>query len=42
MAGAGGGVAYTHVVSQRADDADLLIAASSATTTRLAQNAFPA
>ncbi len=40
MAGAGGGVAYTHVVSERADDADLLIAASSATTTRLAQNAF--
>ena len=40
MAGAGGGVAYTHVVSERADDADLIVAASSATTTRLAANAF--
>lgn len=40
MAGAGGGVAYTHVVSERGEDADLIIAASSATTTRLAQNAF--
>jgi len=40
MAGAGGGVAYTHVVSDRNDDADLIVAASSATTTRLAQNAY--
>lgn len=40
MAGAGGGVAYTHVVTARNEDADLIIAASSATTTRLAQNAF--
>jgi len=40
MAGAGGGVAYTAVVSDRGDDADLIVAASSATTTRLAQNAF--
>lgn len=40
MAGAGGGVAYTHVVSERSDDADLIVAASSATTTRLAANAF--
>ncbi len=40
MAGAGGGVAYSHVVSERNDDADLIVAASSATTTRLAQNAF--
>jgi putative tricarboxylic transport membrane protein len=40
MAGAGGGVAYTHVVGQRDDDAELIVAASSATTTRLAQNAF--
>ncbi|MCA0206126.1 Bug family tripartite tricarboxylate transporter substrate binding protein [Pararhodobacter sp.] len=40
MAGAGGGVAYTAVVSDRSDDADLIVAASSATTTRLAQNAF--
>ncbi|WP_417626341.1 Bug family tripartite tricarboxylate transporter substrate binding protein [Pararhodobacter aggregans] len=40
MAGAGGGVAYTAVVSDRGDDGDLIVAASSATTTRLAQNAF--
>jgi putative tricarboxylic transport membrane protein len=40
MAGAGGGVAYAHVVGSRNEDADLIIAASSATTTRLAQNAF--
>lgn len=40
MAGAGGGVAYTHVVSERGSDADLIVAASSATTTRLAQNAY--
>jgi putative tricarboxylic transport membrane protein len=40
MAGAGGGVAYTHVVTSRGDDAGLIVAASSATTTRLAQNAY--
>jgi Uncharacterized protein conserved in bacteria len=40
ITGAGGGVAYTAVVSDRGDDADLIVAASSATTTRLAQNAF--
>ena len=40
MAGAGGGLAYNHVVTERGDDADLIIAASSATTTRLAQNAY--
>lgn len=40
MAGAGGGVAYAHVVTERNEDADLIVAASSATTTRLAQNAF--
>lgn len=40
MAGGGGGLAYTHVVSERADDAELIIAASSATATRLAQNAY--
>jgi len=40
MPGAGGGLAYNHVVSERDDDADLIIAASSATTTRLAQNAY--
>lgn len=40
MAGAGGGVAYAHVVNERNNDGDLIVAASSATTTRLAQNAF--
>lgn len=40
MAGAGGGLAFSHVVNERADDAELIVAASSATTTRLAQNAF--
>lgn len=40
MAGAGGGIAFTHVVSDRNEDGDLIVAASSATTTRLAQNAF--
>ena len=40
MPGAGGGLAYNHVVSERSDDGDLIVAASSATTTRLAQNAY--
>jgi len=40
MAGAGGGIAYGHVVSERAKDPNVVVAASSATTTRLAQNAF--
>ena len=40
MPGAGGGLAYNTVVSERGDDADLIVAASSATTTRLAQNAY--
>jgi putative tricarboxylic transport membrane protein len=40
MAGGGGGLAFSHVVNERNDDADLIVAASSATTTRLAQNAF--
>jgi putative tricarboxylic transport membrane protein len=40
MAGAGGGLAYNYVVAERNDDADLIVAASSATTTRLAQNAY--
>src|SRR5210317_204104 len=40
MAGAGGGLAYNHVVAERNDDADLIVAASQATTTRLAQNAY--
>ena len=40
MAGAGGGLAFNHVVSERNDDAELIVAASSATSTRLAQNAY--
>ncbi|MDZ4095853.1 MAG: tripartite tricarboxylate transporter substrate binding protein, partial [Paracoccaceae bacterium] len=40
MAGAGGGLAYAHVVSSRNEDAGLIVAASSSTTTRLAQNAY--
>ena len=40
MAGAGGGLAFTHVVTERGDDADLIVAASSATSTRLAQDAY--
>jgi putative tricarboxylic transport membrane protein len=40
MAGAGGGVAFANVVADRNTDPDLIVAASSATTTRLAQNAF--
>ena len=41
MAGAGGGVAYGYVISKRGDDANLLVAASTSTTTRLAQDKFP-
>jgi len=40
MAGGGGGLAFSHVVNERSTDADLIVAASSATTTRLAQNAY--
>lgn len=40
MAGAGGGVAFTYVVSERNEDDDLIVAASSATATRLAQHAY--
>lgn len=40
MPGAGGGLAYGTVVNERGSDEDLIIAASSATTTRLAQNAY--
>jgi putative tricarboxylic transport membrane protein len=40
MAGAGGGVAYSYVVSKRNDDPNLIVAASTATTTRLAQEQF--
>lgn len=41
MAGAGGGVAFAHTVSKRGEDNNLLVAASTATTTRLAQKQFP-
>jgi putative tricarboxylic transport membrane protein len=40
MAGAGGGLAFNYVVAERNDDAELIVAASSATSTRLAQNAY--
>ena len=40
MAGGGGGLAFGHVVNERGDDADLIVAASQATATRLAQNAY--
>jgi putative tricarboxylic transport membrane protein len=40
MAGGGGGLAFGHVVNERSTDADLIVAASSATSTRLAQNAY--
>ncbi|MEJ2044912.1 MAG: tripartite tricarboxylate transporter substrate-binding protein [Reinekea sp.] len=40
MPGAGGGVAFAHVISKRNDDDKLLVAASTATTTRLAQGQF--
>ena len=40
MAGGGGGLAYASVVNERNDDPDLIVAASQATATRLAQNAF--
>ena len=40
MAGGGGGLAYGLVVNERNDDAELIVAASSATATRLAQNAY--
>jgi putative tricarboxylic transport membrane protein len=41
LAGGGGGVAYAEVVNKRGDDNDLIVAASSATSTRLAQGAYP-
>jgi len=40
MSGAGGGLAFNYVVAERNDDAELIVAASSATSTRLAQNAY--
>ena len=40
MAGAGGGLAFQTVVNERNEDEDLIVAASVATVTRLAQNAY--
>ncbi|TKW68656.1 MAG: tripartite tricarboxylate transporter substrate binding protein [Paracoccus denitrificans] len=40
VTGAGGGIAYSQIVSDRNDDPTVFVAASSATTTRLAENAF--
>ncbi len=40
MAGGGGGLAYSHVVNERGDDEELIVAASQATATRLAQNVY--
>lgn len=41
LAGGGGGVAFAEVVNKRNDSDNLLVAASSATSTRLAQGAYP-
>jgi len=41
LSGGGGGVAYAEVVAKHDKDTNLIIAASSATTTRLAQGAYP-
>lgn len=41
LAGGGGGVAFAQVVNKRGDDNGLIVAASSATATRLAQGAYP-
>ncbi|MGR3539990.1 MAG: Bug family tripartite tricarboxylate transporter substrate binding protein [Hasllibacter sp.] len=40
MAGGGGGLAYQTVANERTDDGDLIVAASQATATRLAQGAY--
>ncbi len=40
MPGGGGGVGFAHVVTQRRGDENLLVAASTATTTRLAQGLY--
>ena len=40
LAGAGGGLAFSTVVNERNEDPEVIVAASSATTTRLAQNAY--
>jgi putative tricarboxylic transport membrane protein len=41
LAGGGGGVAFAEVVNKRNDSNELIVAASTATATRLAQGAFP-
>ncbi|WP_407947414.1 Bug family tripartite tricarboxylate transporter substrate binding protein [Paracoccus xiamenensis] len=41
LSGGGGGVAFAEVVNKRKDSNDLVVAASTATATRLAQNAYP-
>ncbi|MBO6900384.1 MAG: tripartite tricarboxylate transporter substrate binding protein [Rhizobiaceae bacterium] len=41
LAGGGGGVAFAEVVNKRHSENNLIVAASSATSTRLAQGAFP-
>ena len=41
LSGGGGGVAFAEVVNKRGDDSDLIVAASTATATRLAQGAYP-
>ncbi|MCV0426907.1 MAG: tripartite tricarboxylate transporter substrate binding protein [Roseibium sp.] len=41
LAGGGGGVAFAEVVNKRDSDNDLIVAASAATATRLAQGAYP-
>ena len=40
MSGGGGAIAYGHVVSERNTDENLIVAASAATATRLAQNVY--
>ena len=40
MSGSGGGVAFAHVVAKRNDDDRLIVAASAATATRLAQKKY--
>lgn len=41
LEGGGGGVAFAEVVTKRSAETDLIVAASSATSTRLAQGAYP-
>jgi putative tricarboxylic transport membrane protein len=41
LAGGGGGVAFAEVINKRNEDNEVIVAASSATSTRLAQGAFP-